>query len=201
VKSAANWLWEASSDFATIHVIEPTKNIWHELVYREHFTLGKAETIKNELAYSRVQFSKVMVLWENAARTSMGEARLEELALQSPDGLIDTGALRQLRLDEQVADPVMSILTGDLLHMLLLEMCEVKVQALEVVAALEEVMKENNMNMQLASIAPTILVSGSVLYGLSCIRSFGLDIEALFVSTQAVACESLRSFLTICDVF
>lgn len=75
--------------------------------------------------------SQVMTLWENAARSSMGEARLEELALQSPDGLIDTGALRQLRLDEQVADPVMSILTGDLLHMLLLEMCEVKVQALE----------------------------------------------------------------------
>ena len=46
-----------------------------------------------------------------------------------------------------------------------LEMCEVKVQALEVVAALEEVMKENNLNLELASIAPTILVSGSVLWG------------------------------------
>ena len=44
-------------------------------------------------------------------------------------------------------------------------MCEVKVQALEVVAALEEVMKENNLNLELASIAPTILVSGSVLWG------------------------------------
>ena len=38
-------------------------------------------------------------------------------------------------------------------------------QALEVVAALEEVMKENNLNLELASIAPTILVSGSVLWG------------------------------------
>jgi hypothetical protein len=93
------------------------------------------------------------------------EARLEELALQSPNGTIDTESLRQLRLDEQVKDPVMSILTGDLLHMLLLEMCEVKVQALEVVAALEEVMKENNLNLELASIAPTILVSGCVLWG------------------------------------
>lgn len=46
-----------------------------------------------------------------------------------------------------------------------LEMCEVKVQALEVVAALEEVMKENNLNLELASIAPTILVSGTVLWG------------------------------------
>ena len=44
-------------------------------------------------------------------------------------------------------------------------MCEVKVQALEVVAALEEVMKENNLNLELASIAPTILVAGSVLWG------------------------------------
>ena len=49
----------------------------------------------------------------------MAEARLEELALQSPNGTIDTGALRQIRLDEQVKEPVMSILTGDLLHMLL----------------------------------------------------------------------------------
>ena len=30
-------------------------------------------------------------------------------------------------------------MSGDLLHMLLLEMCEVKVEALQVVAALEEV--------------------------------------------------------------
>ena len=98
-------------------------------------------------------------------RWLLTEARLEELALQSPNGTIDTESLRQLRLDEQVKDPVMSILTGDLLHMLLLEMCEVKVQALEVVAALEEVMKENNLNLELASIAPTILVSGCVLWG------------------------------------
>ena len=49
----------------------------------------------------------------------MAEARLEELALQSPNGTNDTGALRQIRLDEQVKEPVMSILTGDLLHMLL----------------------------------------------------------------------------------
>ena len=41
----------------------------------EHFVLGKAETIKNELAYSRVQFAKVLALWENAARTSMGGKR------------------------------------------------------------------------------------------------------------------------------
>jgi hypothetical protein len=128
--------------------------------------LGKAETIKNELAYSRVQFAKVLALWENAARSSMGgklhqhsvsscvcfnvlqttssilrlsirvvlsrllawlsndhwftsDARLEELALQSPNGTIDTDSLRQIRLDEQVKEPVMSILTGDLLHMLL----------------------------------------------------------------------------------
>ena len=47
------------------------------------------------------------------------DARLEELALQSPNGTIDTDSLRQIRLDEQVKDPVMSILTGDLLHMLL----------------------------------------------------------------------------------
>lgn len=59
MKSVAAWLWETTSDFATIHMIEPTKNIYVELVYHEHFTLGKAETIKNELAYSRVQFAKV----------------------------------------------------------------------------------------------------------------------------------------------
>lgn len=47
------------------------------------------------------------------------DARLEELALQAPNGTIDTDSLRQIRLDEQVKDPVMSILTGDLLHMLL----------------------------------------------------------------------------------
>ena len=52
------------------------------------------------------------------------DARLEELALQSPNGMIDTDSLRQIRLDEQVKDPVMSILTGDLLHMLLVSAVE-----------------------------------------------------------------------------
>jgi hypothetical protein len=74
-RAAANWLREVSSDFTQIHVIEPVKNIYTELVYREHFVLGKAETIKNELAYSRVQFTKVLTLWENAARSSMGGER------------------------------------------------------------------------------------------------------------------------------
>lgn len=40
--------------------------------------LGKAETIKNELAYSRVQFAKVLALWENAARDSMGGKHIQD---------------------------------------------------------------------------------------------------------------------------
>ena len=40
-RQATQWLREVSADFAQIHVIEPVKNIYTELVYREHYTLGK----------------------------------------------------------------------------------------------------------------------------------------------------------------
>lgn len=68
-------------------------------------------------------------------------------------------------------------------------MCEVKVQALEVVAALEEVMKENNLNLELASIAPTILVSGSVLWGtfqcgIHCLHWLALVASSVAVRTK-----------------
>ena len=95
-RQATQWLREVSADFAQIHVIEPVKNIYTELVYREHYTLGKAETIKRQLEHSQQQFQKVFALWQNAAKVSMGEARLKEL------GDIDTESLRQLRLEEQV---------------------------------------------------------------------------------------------------
>ncbi len=34
LRSAAGWLREVSTDFANVHVIEPVKNIYTELVYR-----------------------------------------------------------------------------------------------------------------------------------------------------------------------
>ena len=71
VKEATQWLREVSADFAQIHVIEPVKNIYTELVYREHYTLGKAETIKRQLEHSQQQFQKVFALWQNAAKVSM----------------------------------------------------------------------------------------------------------------------------------
>ena len=70
-RQATQWLREVSADFAQIHVIEPVKNIYTELVYREHYTLGKAETIKRQLEHSQQQFQKVFALWQNAAKVSM----------------------------------------------------------------------------------------------------------------------------------
>ena len=63
-RQATQWLREVSADFAQIHVIEPVKNIYTELVYREHYTLGKAETIKRQLEHSQQQFQKVFALWQ-----------------------------------------------------------------------------------------------------------------------------------------
>ena len=42
----------------------------------------------------------------------------------------------------------------------------------------DQVMKENNLNLELASIAPTILVSGLILYLLSSVRSAVATITA-----------------------
>ena len=41
LQSAAGWLREASKDFMTVHVVEPVKNIYTELVYRYAFAFRK----------------------------------------------------------------------------------------------------------------------------------------------------------------
>ena len=53
-----------------------------------------------------------------------------------------TQQLREHRLQEQIVDPVKSIVMGDLLQLLLLEMAEVKIEALECLAVMEDLIRD-----------------------------------------------------------
>ena len=104
------WLREAqefAADFTQTHLTDPARNIWHELYNRQHPVLGKADTIKIDLQRARADYHKIVHIWETAARASVvqyGSAEEAETVRK-----LSSLQLREMRLEEQVVDPVKSI--------------------------------------------------------------------------------------------
>lgn len=172
IPEAAKWLQEAkefTADFTQTHLTNPARNIWHELYNRQHPTLGKADTIKIDLQRARSDYHKIVQMWETAARASVVQyGSAEEAAAIAK---LTSLQLREARLEEQVVDPVKSIVMGDLLQLLLVEMAEVKVDALEVMGVLEDLIKDNNLNLEVASIMPLFMLAATMYMSLVSARN------------------------------
>jgi uncharacterized protein YihD (DUF1040 family) len=163
----------SAQSFYHEHLSGPIRTIIDELFY------SRSSVIADEAALLDSREALKAMLGNFNARIATNPAALGRLPpdlrsadLQALASQLDMRTVSET-LVRDVQKPLVSVVNGDLVECLLIQIAFLKKEILTAMGALDQVMKENQFNLQLMATVPAILVLGLVMAGSrSVARSF-----------------------------
>lgn len=143
---------DSMREFFVEHVVKPTATLVDELLFDRMLQVADAEAM-------------------NDAKQSLGRM-LEDYVRDTSPNLIEAERIRIIRdldvsilsrrYETELKKPFASLVSGDLVRMLLIQMQHLKKELLGIMATLDELMRENQFNLQVLALLPSLILAASV---------------------------------------
>jgi len=148
-------LWGASLTIIKDHLEEPTREIYKELFSQQHNAGVSQWTLQAKI--SRESLERMIETF----RSKVGNVPVLTKGDSSAEGIANLDLVMRI-YEEQVKSPVSSMLFGDMLQALLIQMQSLKVNMEEEAAAVNALMKANQLSLQMMAAVPALLFGTGV---------------------------------------
>ena len=139
------------SEFYTEHLRNPLAALVDEIVYDHTLAVASPQAVVD------AKESLARMLRDYVKDTEPG---MDAQALDSLVGALDVSVLSR-RYEAEMKKPITSLVSGDLVRMLLLQLQFMKKELLVVMTSLDELIRENQFNLEVLAIIPAALVTWS----------------------------------------
>eukprot|EP01138_Halocafeteria_seosinensis_P015577 gb/GECG01015896.1/.p1 GENE.gb/GECG01015896.1/~~gb/GECG01015896.1/.p1 ORF type:complete len:1019 (+),score=135.73 gb/GECG01015896.1/:1-3057(+) len=157
----------AVAGFYNDHLKGPIDSMWDELFVRKESHVADVEAIKDA---KRSLSSMLKSFLTN--RRQKGLIDIPQNAVVAAAEAMDMSFVSQA-YENEIMHPIYYFATGDLVQMMLIQIQFIKKEMLNGMLAMDEIRKQQNLNMQLMALVPALLVSyvGTMLIGNSVKRA------------------------------
>ncbi|GBG33966.1 Nuclear control of ATPase protein 2 [Hondaea fermentalgiana] len=150
--ASAGRVADSMHEFFVEHVVKPTATLVDELIFDRMLQVSDAEA----MADAQASLGRMLEDYVRESDPSLAASERARIVRE-----LDVSVL-SLRYETEMKKPFASLVSGDLVRMLLIQMQHLKKELLGIMSTLDELMRENQFNLQVLALMPSLVLAASV---------------------------------------